>query len=105
MENIKEENLQVNISKEKQITEQIKKEQMLENNRKDQKPEKDVTNTQEQKDDINKYLWALNIPSISLLAEIEEGTDAETLNRNIGHFSDTNLEKGNIGLAAHNRRI
>lgn len=34
---------------------------------------------------------------------IKEGTDEETLNKNIGHFEETSLCKGNICLAAHNR--
>lgn len=47
--------------------------------------------------------WELEIPKINLEAEISEGTDMETLNRNIAHFSETVKENGNIGLAAHNR--
>lgn len=47
--------------------------------------------------------WKLKIPSISLEAPIAEGTDSETINSYIGHFSETSLTYGNIGLAAHNR--
>lgn len=50
-----------------------------------------------------KIVWKLIIPSISLEAEIAEGTDPETMNQYIGHFSETSLTYGNIGLAAHNR--
>ena len=35
------------------------------------------------------FEWALKIPKIDLYAEIEEGTNAEVLNRNIGHFEET----------------
>lgn len=47
--------------------------------------------------------WYIEIPKINLEAEIFEGTDAENLNRNVAHFSETVRENGNIGLAAHNR--
>ena len=36
-----------------------------------------------------KFEWALKIPKIDLYAKIEEGTNAEVLNRNIGHFEET----------------
>lgn len=47
--------------------------------------------------------WCLEIPKINLNAPIEEGTDEENLNQNIGHFEETAVMNGNIGLAAHNR--
>lgn len=47
--------------------------------------------------------WYIEIPKINLKAPIAEGTDAETLNTKIGHFSETDLITGNVGLAAHNR--
>jgi len=47
--------------------------------------------------------WILEIPKINLKAQIVEGTEEETLNKYIGHFEETALIKGNIGLAAHNR--
>ena len=47
--------------------------------------------------------WSLEIPKLDLQAEIVDGTDAENLNRNIAHFTETVRENGNIGLAAHNR--
>lgn len=47
--------------------------------------------------------WNLEIPKINLCAQIEEGTDEENLNKYIGHFEETALINGNIGLAAHNR--
>lgn len=46
--------------------------------------------------------WKLEIPKIGLEATIVEGTSAGTLNKYIGHFSETLREGGNIGLAAHN---
>ena len=47
--------------------------------------------------------WYIEIPSINLKAPIEEGTSMEILNNKVGHFEETNLENGNVGLAAHNR--
>lgn len=53
--------------------------------------------------EIKKYNWYIEIKSISLKAPIEETTNNEILSRSVGHFEDTSLQKGNIGLAAHNR--
>lgn len=47
--------------------------------------------------------WYLEIPKIDLYAKISEGTDFDTLNTNIAHFTETVRKDGNIGLAAHNR--
>lgn len=47
--------------------------------------------------------WYLEIPSISLRADIKEGTTKEIMDDYIGHFEETKIEDGNIGLAAHNR--
>ena len=47
--------------------------------------------------------WYIEIPSINLKAPIAEGTEKDTLNTKVGHFTETDLTYGNIGLAAHNR--
>ena len=47
--------------------------------------------------------WYIEIPKINLKAPIAEGTDSETLNDKIGHFINTDITTGNIGLAGHNR--
>lgn len=49
------------------------------------------------------YEWKLEIPKINLTANISDGTDEKTMNKYIGHFSETNRVNGNVGLAAHNR--
>ena len=49
-------------------------------------------------------IWQIEIPKISLIAQISEGTTNEVLNQYVGHFENTSKEQGNIGLAAHNRR-
>lgn len=50
-------------------------------------------------------IWSIEIPTINLIAEIGEGTTDETMNKYVGHFENTELWQGNVGLAAHNRRI
>ncbi len=47
--------------------------------------------------------WYIEIPIISLKANIKEGTEKETLDDYVGHFEETQKENGNVGLAAHNR--
>lgn len=56
--------------------------------------------------DKNKNLegdWTIEIPEINLKAPIHEGTLKEVMNEFVGHFEETQIENGNIGLAAHNR--
>ena len=48
-------------------------------------------------------IWQIEIPEISLIATISEGTTQEVLNQYVGHFENTSKEEGNVGLAAHNR--
>lgn len=48
-------------------------------------------------------IWQLEIEKIKLKADIVEGTSKEILEDKIGHFTETQTENGNIGLAAHNR--
>lgn len=47
--------------------------------------------------------WYLEIPNLSLKANIQEGTTKEVLDQYIGHFEETSMFSGNVGLAAHNR--
>ena len=49
------------------------------------------------------YNWYIEIKSINLKAPIEETIEDEVLFKYVGHFEDTSLKEGNIGLAAHNR--
>ena len=48
-------------------------------------------------------IWQIEIPKINLVAPIAEGTSANIMNEYVGHFAETPKNKGNIGLAAHNR--
>ena len=56
-------------------------------------------------ENLQEGIWQVEIPSIGLIAPISEGTTQEVMREYVGHFENTNLWKGNIGLAAHNRRI
>lgn len=47
--------------------------------------------------------WQIEIPEISLVAKISEGTSKEILDEYVGHFEITPEFEGNVGLAAHNR--
>ena len=58
---------------------------------------------QNQKQDEKITKWQIEIPAISLTANISEGTGKGVLNKYVGHFEETSLEEGNVGLAAHNR--
>lgn len=53
----------------------------------------------------NKKIWKIEIPKINLIAMIEEGTSEQTMNKYVGHFENTEKWNGNVGLAAHNRRL
>lgn len=48
-------------------------------------------------------IWQIEIPRISLIANIEEGATSEILNKNIGHLKNTSRDKGNVGLVGYNR--
>ena len=48
-------------------------------------------------------IWQIEIPKINLVAHIAEGTSTNIMNEYVGHFAETPKNKGNIGLAAHNR--
>lgn len=50
-------------------------------------------------------IWQIEIPAIHLIAPIAEGTTQEVMREYVGHFEETSLWNGNIGLAAHNRRF
>ena len=54
---------------------------------------------------LKEEIWQIEIPSIGLIAPIDEGTSQEVMREYVGHFEHTSLWKGNIGLAAHNRRL
>lgn len=62
--------------------------------------------TKEENEDlqkINDNVWEIEIKKINLKAPIHEGTTKEVMNEFVGHFENTSIWKGNVGLAAHNR--
>lgn len=68
---------------------------MKENNSKEIKSEV----TKEVEEDI----WQIEISKIDLVAPISEGTSQEVMLEYVGHFENTSIWNGNVGLAAHNR--
>ena len=46
-------------------------------------------------------IWQIEIPRISLVANITEGTTKEILNQHVGHFKNTSKQQGNIGIASN----
>jgi len=51
---------------------------------------------------VKNEIWQIEIPKISLIANISEGTTKEILNQYVGHFENTSKQQGNVGLAAFN---
>ncbi len=51
----------------------------------------------------NGSLGTLKIPAIDLNVKIVQGTDSAALKKGVGHFEETSIWNGNVGLAAHNR--
>lgn len=80
----------------------IKQEIMMQQERR-QEVTREITVPEIQTVNNIERIWQLEIEKISLVANISEGTTKEILNQNIGHFTETQKEDGNIGLAAHNR--
>lgn len=79
-------------------------EQNNKTNDKQQNSTKEKNSKAENKSSKNpKITWTIEIPKINLKAEIAEGTTKEVMDAYVGHFEETQKEKGNIGLAAHNR--
>ncbi|GEM_PF-669901 len=65
-----------------------------------------ITNTADDNQDQKEQgvIAYLTIPSISLTnAPVKEGTDMETLNNYLGHFTDSAYLEGNVAIAGHNR--
>lgn len=75
----------------------------LEFEQKKEKNVKEKTASMDQNDTQDLGNWYILIPSINVKAPIGNGTSIEVLNTKIGHFDETAIEYGNIGLAAHNR--
>lgn len=95
--------MNLNINYENFISEEILNNNFsLENILMESKVESEIQENSQISNEIN-YEWKLEIPAIDLIANISEGTDEKILDKYIGHFEETQKQKGNIGLAAHNR--
>ena len=78
-------------------------ENILQNTEETNKKAQENTEKETEEAKITNENWKIEIPEISLIGTISEGTDEETLNQYIGHFESTPKKEGNVGLAAHNR--
>ncbi|MBR3249914.1 MAG: class D sortase [Clostridia bacterium] len=92
---------QVNINSPKLEQMSIKEENKKSEINKDKSESK--TENIEEKTENTDANWTIEIPEINLIAEISEGTSKEVMDKYVGHFDETKVEYGNIGLAAHNR--
>lgn len=64
---------------------------------------KDIEQTNQKEIVYDDTIGILTIPDILLdNAPIKEGTELSTLSSAIGHFTNTSLYAGNVGLASHN---
>ncbi len=85
------------------ITKEMQIEELKETNSEVEKQDDiNIEKTKVEKD-IGEYMWYLEIPSINLKAEIKETTEEEVIKEYVGHFEETAVIQGNVGLAAHNR--
>lgn len=55
---------------------------------------------QEKVKESNLAIWKVEIPKINVSATIKEGTTEEIINNWVGHFKETPILEGNIGLIA-----
>ena len=64
-----------------------------------------ITNTADDNQNQEQGVIAyITIPSIGLdNAPVKEGTDMDTLNNYLGHFTDSAYLEGNVAIAGHNR--
>jgi len=67
--------------------------------------DKEIENLLETEENLQEKIWQVEIPAIDLIAPIAEGTTQEVMREYVGHFENTKKWQGNIGLAAHNRRV
>ncbi len=87
-----------NLSKEENITVNEKEETVIQE-------ETEKTKENIETEESNFKIWKIEIPKINLTADIEEGTTQKVMAKYVGHFNQTSVLDGNVGLAAHNRGI
>lgn len=96
--NLAYESLQTNNNAQEKICEETQVEEII---NVDDTIEKMLTNAE----NLQEQIWQIEIPAIDLVAPIHEDTTQQVMLEYVGHFTDTAFWKGNIGLAAHNRRF
>lgn len=79
--------------------------QKAESEEKEIKQKQNGDRKEETTNNKNQNIWKVEIPKINLVATIQEGTSEQTMNKYVGHFDNTDKWNGNVGLAAHNRRL
>lgn len=64
-----------------------------------------VSSTKKMSDVVRQQeeIWEIEIPKIKLQAPIAHGVTSDVMDQYVGHFEDTAIWEGNVGLAAHNR--
>lgn len=89
----------------KEDTKEIRNELKVINEEQDEQAEADNKEPEEIKKSAEEKIekWQIEVPAISLIAPIAEGTGKEILDKYVGHFEITPKADGNVGLAAHNR--
>jgi len=63
-----------------------------------------IQNIEPMIEEVEELKWQIRIPAINLEAPIGEDTTKETMDKYVGHFVETSVWEGNVGLAGHNRR-
>lgn len=87
----------------------LKSKNVIENNSEDvykeimKKDNSKETKSEVTKEETEEEIWQIEIPKVKLVAPISEGTSQEVMLEFVGHFENTAIWNGNVGLAAHNR--
>lgn len=102
---IKIKNAYLDLQNKREIKTKENVNQILESEEKEIKQNQDEKNKGKVTSNKTKNIWQVEIPKINLVATIEEGTSEEIMNKYVGHFEITEKWNGNVGLAAHNRRL
>lgn len=72
-------------------------------NLKQEQKENNIEHVKENKKVVAEVVGKLTIPDINLKDKlVYEGTELEVLDIGIGHFTNTSICNGNVGLASHN---
>lgn len=88
---------------EKQEYNKKEQEEIIENKYDFDKQQNNIEYIKDDKKVVAEVVGQLNIPDINLKDKlVYEGTEPEILNIGIGHFTNTSICNGNVGLASHN---